>query len=71
MWDLIVVLGQSIVGQKGFSTHQSLSWWVRLRLEGVSSKLKCSEIIGFAIYFHAFLRIWNEADGFVQCGNKP
>ncbi len=70
---LNVVLGQSDVEQKVFSTHQSLSWWVRLHLNDVFLlKLKCSEIISFAIFFsNAFLRIWNEADGLVQCGNKP
>jgi len=40
MWDLIVVLGQSVVGQKVFQPTKVLSWWVRLHLEGVSSKLK-------------------------------
>jgi hypothetical protein len=72
MWDLNVVLGQSVVRQKGFSTHQSLSRWVRLHLDDVFLlKLKCSEIIGFAIYFHVFCAFGNEADGFVQCRNKP
>jgi hypothetical protein len=54
MWDLIVVLGQSVIGQKVFQPTKVLSWWVRLHLEGVSSKLKYARNYRFCHLFPCF-----------------